>query len=201
MDKIRLKNYRCFDDTGEIELKPITFLVGANSSGKSSFLKFFPLLKQSIGVKRNGVFLWLSKDVDFKDFKNTVKDGVGDIEIIFTISNCEMNSRNFLLPTPEKEKLEVSLTLSSKLDGSDYLKELKITLRDNNTINLSFEDGDKVEITINDDKTIKQEKGSYYSFNSKSFFPDILYGTEGPESVKSYFYRNVFIKEPLEEIK
>jgi len=86
MDKIRLKNYRCFDDTGEIELKPITFLVGANSSGKSSFLKFFPLLKQSIGVKRNGVFLWLSKDVDFKDFKNTVKDGVGDIEIIFTIS-------------------------------------------------------------------------------------------------------------------
>ena len=79
MDTLRLKNYRCFEDTGVIDIKPVTFLVGANSSGKSSFLKFFPLLKQSMNVKRNGVFLWLSNDVDFKDFNNTVKDGDGSI--------------------------------------------------------------------------------------------------------------------------
>lgn len=46
MDTLQLTNYRKFKDTGVIHLKPITFLVGANSSGKSSFLKFFPLLKQ-----------------------------------------------------------------------------------------------------------------------------------------------------------
>ena len=70
MNTLRLKNYRCFEDTGDISLKPLTLLVGANSSGKSSFLKFFPLLKQSIGIRKNGVFLWYSDDVDFKDFKN-----------------------------------------------------------------------------------------------------------------------------------
>ena len=42
MDSLRLKNYRCFDDTGKVDLKPLTFLLGKNSSGKSSFLKFFP---------------------------------------------------------------------------------------------------------------------------------------------------------------
>ena len=48
MRSIRLKNFRSFEDTGRIELKPITILVGANSSGKSSFLRFFPLLRQTV---------------------------------------------------------------------------------------------------------------------------------------------------------
>lgn len=61
MDTLRLKNFRCFEDTGIIDIKPITFLVGSNSSGKSSFLKFFPLLKQSVNVKRNGVFFVVVK--------------------------------------------------------------------------------------------------------------------------------------------
>ena len=81
MNTLRLKNYRCFEDTGDISLKPLTLLVGANSSGKSSFLKFFPLLKQSIGIRKTGVFLWYSDDVDFKDFKNTVRNGEGNIII------------------------------------------------------------------------------------------------------------------------
>ncbi len=72
LKSIRLNNFRCFEDTGEIELKPITILVGANSSGKSSFLKFFPLLKNS--CKGFG-FNWKNSDVDFKNFKNTIKDG------------------------------------------------------------------------------------------------------------------------------
>lgn len=40
MRGIRLKNFRSFEDTGWIELRPITVLVGANSSGKSSFLRY-----------------------------------------------------------------------------------------------------------------------------------------------------------------
>lgn len=58
MDNIRIKNYRCFDDTGIIDIKPITVLVGANSSGKSSFLKFLGLIKQSVSVFVRGFFLW-----------------------------------------------------------------------------------------------------------------------------------------------
>ncbi len=35
---IRLRNYRAFRDTGNITLKPLTFLVGENRTGKSSVL-------------------------------------------------------------------------------------------------------------------------------------------------------------------
>ncbi len=74
LKQIRLKNFRCFKDTDTVELKPITILVGANSSGKSSLLKFFPLLKQSCDKKFNGIFNWRNTDVDFKDFQNTITD-------------------------------------------------------------------------------------------------------------------------------
>lgn len=90
--KFRLKNFRSFSDTGDIEIKPINFLVGANSSGKSSILKFFPLLKQSIeGRSFNGVFRWYSEDVDFKDFNNTVMQNETEIEVYLNFNDSNIS--------------------------------------------------------------------------------------------------------------
>jgi len=38
MEKIILENFRCFKNHTEVELKPLTLLVGENSTGKTSFL-------------------------------------------------------------------------------------------------------------------------------------------------------------------
>lgn len=38
MDALIIKNFKCFLSSGEVPLKPITLLVGENSTGKSSFL-------------------------------------------------------------------------------------------------------------------------------------------------------------------
>ena len=51
MDSIRIQNLRSLKDSGRIEIRPLVLLVGANSSGKSTFLRTFPLLKQSLEVK------------------------------------------------------------------------------------------------------------------------------------------------------
>ena len=48
MQSVGIKNLRILEDTGFIDIKPITLLLGANSSGKSTFLRFFPLIKQSV---------------------------------------------------------------------------------------------------------------------------------------------------------
>lgn len=45
---IQLRNFKAFQDTGEIELKPITVLAGVNSGGKSSVLQGLLLLKQTL---------------------------------------------------------------------------------------------------------------------------------------------------------
>lgn len=98
---VRLQNFRSFQDTGCIEIKPINVLVGANSSGKSSILRFFPLLENSISKRFDGVFRWLNEDVDFSDFKNTVRDGQSKINIamgfgdIFSLSFDVVSDKDY----------------------------------------------------------------------------------------------------------
>ena len=43
---VRLQNYKAFRDV-DIDIKPVTILLGANSVGKSSIIQFFSLLKQT----------------------------------------------------------------------------------------------------------------------------------------------------------
>lgn len=45
---LRLRNFKAFEDTGYIELKPITVLAGPNSAGKSTVLQSLLLLKQTL---------------------------------------------------------------------------------------------------------------------------------------------------------
>ncbi|HFZ8835876.1 TPA: AAA family ATPase, partial [Salmonella enterica subsp. enterica serovar Bareilly] len=42
---IGIQNFRSFVDRTFIDIKPITVFVGKNSSGKSSLLRTFPLLR------------------------------------------------------------------------------------------------------------------------------------------------------------
>ena len=140
MDSIRFKNYRCFSDTGEISLKPLTFLLGANSSGKSSFLEFFPLLKQSVGVRRNGIFLWYANEVDFKDFGNAVKTGEDKMQISWSYNDLEylgyrLNNRVKQVLreanlSVQKVQIRLSMTLSARKDKFDKLDELTIEFND-----------------------------------------------------------------------
>lgn len=172
MDKLQLKNYRCFEDTGIIDIKPITFLVGANSSGKSSFLKFFPLLKQSMNVKRNGVFLWLSNDVDFKDFNNTVKDGQGSIEITlqFNKLNISNNRRN---TSRTIDNVSITLRISGRDEDFDYLEELIIKFYDQKIV-LKFDANNIIDITINGD-IIKSDKEKVKFIGTNSLLPRLLF--------------------------
>lgn len=129
MDSFRLRNYRCLDDTGNIELKPINFFLGANSSGKSSVLKFLPLIRQSMYLKRNGTFLWYGEDVDFNYYKNVVKDGEGNINVSFTLKNFRVPFRG-LKKCENSTDLTVSLTLESDDGKFDYLQRIIITYLD-----------------------------------------------------------------------
>lgn len=87
LNKIQLKNVRSLKDTGMQQLAPITILVGENSSGKSTFLRAFPLLKQSISKKTAGPILWagdVDDYVDFGSFDETVtNDGSDEITFAF----------------------------------------------------------------------------------------------------------------------
>lgn len=48
LTKIRIKNFKCLQDTGELDIRPLTLLVGPNSSGKSSLLQMLLMLRQTV---------------------------------------------------------------------------------------------------------------------------------------------------------
>lgn len=166
MDSLRLINYRCFDDTGDLDFAPINFLVGGNSSGKSSFIKMFPLIKQSIGIKRNGVFLWYGNEVDFKDFSNIVKEGKTFVEVEFIIKNFCIPQRG-LLKSINKTDLKVNIRLSQRDKDFDYLESLTLSFEDQ-TIQIFYNPNrSSVKISVNGfqtedgfDRTISTETNS-----------------------------------------
>ena len=151
MDTIRLMNYRSLEDTGEIAIKPLTFLLGANSSGKSSFLKILPLIKQSANNTVYGSFLWNGSLVDLKDFRNVVRNGEGNITMEFTLRNLLFIRQRYWFSHYRIPKLHLSIVLAQKEDRWDYLKCMKIEA-DNISIQIKFKTipnkGESVESLI-----------------------------------------------------
>jgi hypothetical protein len=86
MKAIRIQNLRSLVDTGFIELRPLTILLGKNSSGKSSFLRCLPLLRQSIETTTTGPVLWYGQLVDFGSFQEALAEQCSDRTISFGFS-------------------------------------------------------------------------------------------------------------------
>lgn len=98
MDAIRIENLRSLVDTGYVEIKPITLLVGQNNSGKSSFLRAIPLFRQSIEAKTTGPILWYGQYVDFGSFSEAVSRQAKAREMAFHF-RFRLEARHLFLPT------------------------------------------------------------------------------------------------------
>lgn len=208
MDAIRLKNYRCFSDTGQIKLQPVNILLGKNSVGKSSFLKFFPLLKQSRVKHPNGIFLWYADDVDFKDFKNTVKNGEGNIEIEF---HFQRKFDDALTSSKSKKIQNVGITVILTLSGHpkdenlDYLSNLKISFEDI-SIELSFNPMDDKKfyhplkgIKINENP-IEVPVGIIPQLSDDGFIPRLLFQHDEEDNTAYLPFPNIEYEYDLHEL-
>ncbi len=87
LQALRVKNLRCLTDTGRVPIRPITVLVGRNSSGKSTFLRAFPLLRQSVETATESPILWYTQSlVDFGTFGTAINHRAEDRTITFEFS-------------------------------------------------------------------------------------------------------------------
>ncbi len=85
---LQVQNFKAFQDTGEIEIKPITVLAGPNSGGKSSILQSLLLLKQTLETAEPNVALNLDgRFLQFSKFSELVfgKPQLRSCEIIYKI--------------------------------------------------------------------------------------------------------------------
>lgn len=155
MDSIRLKNLRSLVDTGDMEIKPLNIILGSNSSGKSTFLRFFPLLKQTINRKIRGVLFWSGydqNDVDFGDFETALNNQEGnnkmEFSFSFNITKSELSRfsrfyklkiQDYLLEIPEFRKTTISICLEKNNgDGLEAISRVIVPIfGEDITINVS----------------------------------------------------------------
>lgn len=77
---LQLKNFKTWHDTGEMAIKPVTMLLGTNSSGKSSLIQSMLLLKQTVQSPDRTIHLNLGGDeindlFNFGDFDTVLRSG------------------------------------------------------------------------------------------------------------------------------
>lgn len=176
INKIQIENLRSIQDSGAIDIKPINILLGANSSGKSTFLRSFPLVTQSVNKRLRGPISWFDTTlVDFGDYKTAKSSFAGPEDCIrftfhldgflyyrrFYFYSDEVYYRN---PTKKKQLDQLTFGLDGDAGGT-YVKELEFVLGDT-VCQLSVESRDSgVEIKINGNKAdlpfeVKFENGS-----------------------------------------
>ena len=218
MDYIQVKNLRSLYDTGEIEMKKINVLVGNNSSGKSTFLRIFPLLKQSFNKRINGPILWAGDEEDYVDFGsyqealsngsggNTIRfkfcfDSTSELRNVFPTSNGKM-----FIETREEDTVTIEFAISHNMQTTyDYISEVRLEYGDYYIV---VEYSDKYEIlslTLDKEKipVINEDMGSseYLSGNeisdlpmnamkeiARKIFGDILNINDDIDLIIQYFY-------------
>lgn len=100
LNKISLKNYKAFRKA-EIELKPITILVGPNNSGKSSLIQSILLIQQTL-ESGNSVINTSSKK--FSSFQKLVNQYSNNNEIDFRL---DFNDKTYIEFTIKEENEDI----------------------------------------------------------------------------------------------
>jgi len=89
---LSIRNIRALRNSGEIPVKKINVLVGKNSSGKSTLIRLFPLLRQSVEVRTKGPILWYGRLIDFGSLREVKSEGAGNEPVSLSF-NLELAPR------------------------------------------------------------------------------------------------------------
>lgn len=196
ISKIRIRNLRSIQDSGEIELRKIMILLGANSSGKSTFLRSFPLFTQSVDKKLRGPIAWFDMAyVDYGDFKTAMNKYAGKEEGIsfdYKFENLHYNNIRFrflsnLEYVSDKvlSSVELSFTLKDDSKGT-YVSKVFIKTGIV-TYTLAVEDREgSVRCTVNGDSLDNITEKFRFNFNTAfSILPILVSGNVNEDSASA----------------
>lgn len=184
---IRIQNLRSLVDTGFVEIKPLTILLGANSSGKSTFLRSFPLFTQSVSKSLREPISWFDDAyVDFGDYDTAksrmAKEGEG---IMFSykfedLSPIFYDNRYYSRFGGDMEHLVASefcdsctLELSFQKDSKGTFVNKVIIVKDSLTLEFNISDrNSNVSIIVNDVVVLNEEKWKWKYGAVRTLLPE-----------------------------
>jgi predicted ATPase len=123
LTRIKLKNFRAFREEIDVRIRPITILIGRNSAGKSTLIKFLLMLQQTLESGESSFFVTEGRHVSlgtFQYLRNT-KSSSNKLEFQLDLKTTD-------LPDPLVQQVR-----------NDLQRSQKIRIIDNETIELSLQ--------------------------------------------------------------
>ncbi|WP_284195787.1 AAA family ATPase [Chitinimonas prasina] len=188
INSIRVRNLRSINDSNDIEIKNINFFLGSNSTGKSSVIRLFPLLKQSIETRTTAPILWYGRLVDFGDITSAIKNSSDErsmmIGISGTISSYIQDHYSFYQQTgyiPREQggriNFDVRIHLKEGKSKSTAAHKYEINLPDNHIVIEFNDDSGIAEILINN-TNFSEYSQKFNSAVRKGLFRHITWKTD-----------------------
>jgi len=172
LTQISFDNFRVFDTKTKLDLAPITFLTGPNSSGKSSVLKALLLLKSNY-----------NSDLQVLDFSGP-KHNLGTFE---NTVNTKTNNESLVIGLQTK----LGSTQSYGLNQGTFIKQPITTKRSVYTVLKEFDDSTKTSIAIEltykkNERSGKLRKLELFTKDDTSAFLILEIGDQNTNSHKMF---------------
>lgn len=212
---IRVHNLRSLVNVEKIELAPITVFLGKNSAGKSTMLRTFPLLKQSMETRISEPLLWYGDYVDFGSFdeslnaKNRIQypDQEKTIDFEYEFELMGRDFKTFMFPTPRNKFGEWKNVVKDQKDilfvkvknGKGKMNYCSMTFFQRKIEMFFDKSADKVKILFNGRENVVVEAET--AFITNGFLPHLILKNKKDEHIllgTSNFHHNFFYQELLE---
>ncbi len=147
-----MEDVRCFAGQQEFNIRPITFLVGENSTGKSTAMGCFQILADSI-ASTNSIILGRNINLDF----NVEPYSMGSFKDIVTRKRPvgENFKLGFRFEVESNEKVDFTISVVEKEKSAEPIPEC---------INLKFDDG---EIHLTQNRSQKKDIKEFFVVDTK----------------------------------
>ena len=127
---IRMKNFKSWKDSGEVELAPLTGFFGTNSSGKSSLLQMLLLLKQTIKRKEILFFGDENSLVNLGNFREVIHGHKEEELLVLGLGCRTQNPFSIEFPQQAGSGHPTNYSRPSSLDIDSFTFEANIQKRD-----------------------------------------------------------------------
>lgn len=190
MDGIRLQNVRSLADTGLIRLRPLTLLLGQNSSGKSTVLRSLPLVSQSLKTRSNAPVLWYGESVDFGSVKEVRSTFAPDQTVKIELDMGEIVVRSRVYYPGQAGRYTAPFRIMIELDEVDTRTKLRaFEIRsDDDVLRVTIDGrGSAVEVLVNSENYTPFLPGDRYRFIASDFVPQLrILPTSAEDSAEFY---------------
>lgn len=179
---LSVRNVRALRDSGEISVKKLNILVGMNSSGKSTLIRLFPLLRQSVEVRTKGPILWYGRLVDFGSLAEVKSEGASakPVTLSFSIEPARRLARSAKIVVKEgvvryrlPRVIKLTLDIDKGANESGFVSRVELVMGED-IVNISYSSHHVKAIDINGFK-FEPSSDQVWFAHSEAKVPGLMY--------------------------